>query len=90
MANKRTLKHSINLICEDLFAECVAVSLYGNSDSNNDNTEALIYSILKMQADFICRISHPEPGMPAKKYYQKLREDFVAQASDIVDQINNH
>ena len=45
MANKRTLKHSINLICEDLFAECVAVSLYGNSDSNNDNTEALIYSI---------------------------------------------
>jgi hypothetical protein len=43
-----------------------------------------------MQSDFICRISHPEPGMPAKKYYQKLREDFVAQASDIVDQINNH
>ena len=89
MANKRTLKHSINLICEDLFAECVAVSLYGNSDSNNDNIEALIYSILKMQADFICRISHPEPGMSAKKYYQKVKEDFVAQASDIIDQINN-
>ena len=86
MANKRSLKRTINLICEELFAESIAVSLYGN----NDNSEAIIYSILKMQSDFICRISHPEPGMPAKKYYQKLREDFVAQASDIVDQINNH
>ena len=87
MANRRTLKHSFNLVCGELFAECVAASLYGN---NSDNCEAIIYSILKMQSDFICRISHPEPGMPAKKYFQKLREDFVAQASDIVDQINNH
>ena len=30
MANKRTLKHSINLVCGDLFAECVAARLYGN------------------------------------------------------------
>ena len=87
MANKRTLKHSINLVCGDLFAECVAASLYGGA---SDNSEAILYSILKLQSDFICRISHPEPGMPAKTYYKKLREDFVAQASDIVDQINNH
>ena len=81
MANKRTLKHSINLV-----AECVAAKLYGN---RGDDCEAIIYSILKMQSDFICRVSHPEPGMPAKKYYQKLKEDFIAQASEIVDQINN-
>ena len=87
MANKRTLKHSINLVCGDLFAECVAARLYGN---RGDDCEAIIYSILKMQGDFICRISHPEPGMPTKKYYQKLREDFIAQASEIVDRINNH
>lgn len=87
MANKRTLKHSINLVCGDLFAECIASSLY---DRGGDNCEAILYSILKLQSEFICRISHPEPGMPAKKYFQKLREDFIAQASDIVDQINNH
>ena len=87
MANKRTLKHSINLVCGDLFAECIASSLYGNG---GDKCEAILYSILKLQSEFICRISHPEPGMPAKKYFQKLREDFIAQASDIVDQINNH
>ena len=87
MANKRTLKHSINLVCEELFAECIASSLY---DAGGDNCEAILYSIVKLQSDFICRISHPEPGMPAKKYFKKLREDFIAQASDIVDQINNH
>ena len=89
MANKRSLKKAINTICEELFAECVAASLYG-AENHEDNANALLHSIILMQSDFICRISHPEPGMPAKKYYQKLREDFVAQASDIVDQINNH
>ena len=86
MANKRSLKRTINLICEELFAESIAVSLYGN----NDNSEAIIYSILKMQSDFICRISHPEPGLAPKAYYKKLKEDFIAQASDIIDQLNNH
>ncbi|MDE7455259.1 MAG: hypothetical protein K2M96_00985 [Prevotella sp.] len=86
MANKRNLKRNINLFCEELFAECVAASLYGH---NHDGAEALIYSAIKMQSDFICRISHPEPGMPAKVYYKKLKEDFVAQASEIIDQINN-
>ena len=87
MSNKRLLKRTINLICGELFAECVATSLY---DKNGESCEAIIYSIVKLQSDFISRISHPEPGMPAKKYYQKLKEDFVAQASDIIDQINNH
>ena len=85
MANKRLLKRTINMICEDLLAECMAASLYGN---NKDNAEALLYSTLKLQCDFICRISHPEPGMPAKTYYKTLRENFVAQASDIIDQLN--
>ena len=47
MANKRTLKHSINLVCGDLFAECVAARLYGN---RGDDCEAIIYSILKMRS----------------------------------------
>ena len=28
MANKRKLKRTINYVCGDLFAECVAASLY--------------------------------------------------------------
>ena len=56
MANKRTLKRNINLFCGDLFAECLAASLYGQ---NKDSAKALIFSTLKMQDDFIRRISHP-------------------------------
>lgn len=88
MAKKRLLKQSINQICEELFAECLACTLYGNT-KNTDSYEALAYSILKLQGDFIRRISHPEPGMEAKAYYKKLKDDFVAQASDLIDQINN-
>ena len=87
MANKRALKRTINLFCEELFAECVAASLYGD---NREGAEALIFSTLKMESDFICRVSHPEPGMPAKQYFNDLRENFVAQASDIIDQLHNH
>lgn len=88
MANKRTLKHAINLVCDDLFAEAVAASLYGN-DNNQENTEALLFSIIRTQSDFVCRVSHPEPGMAAHLYYKDLREKFSMQVSEIIDQINN-
>lgn len=86
MANKRDLKRMINLICEELMAECIAASLYGQ---NRTSAEALIFSVMKLQCDFTSRISHPEPGMPAKTYFKKLCEDFVAQASEINDQITH-
>ena len=88
MANKRTLKKAINAISEELFTEAVAASLYG-SENNRDNSEALLFTIVKMQSEFTCRVSHPEPGMPAKKYFADLRDKFSAQASDIIDQINS-
>ena len=88
MANKRQLKHAIKLICEDLLAECVAASLYGPGN-NKENFEALLFSIIKMQDNYISRISHPEPGMKAGKYFKDLREKFNAEVNDVVNQINN-
>lgn len=87
MSNKRTLKHTINLVCEELFVESIAASLYGN---NRENAESIVCSVLRMRSDFISRISHPEPGMPAKQYYRVLKNDFIAQASEVMDNINNH
>ena len=88
MANKRTLKKSITLICAELMTECVAASLYGNK-SNEDNAEALFYSIVRLENDFISRISHPEPGIPQKKYYRILCDQFAGQISELIDQVNN-
>ena len=64
MSNKRDLKKTINYICSDLFAECVAASLY-DGKPNEDNVNALLSSILMIQNDYVRRISHPEPGMDA-------------------------
>lgn len=88
MANKRTLKRYINDSCADLLAECVAVSLYGASVSEED-TDALLRSILKMESNYLSRISHPEPGMDEKKYFHILIEDFHKDANELIDQINN-
>ena len=87
-ANKRTLKHAINLICDELFAEAVAASLYGNAPQK-ENSEALLYSIIRMKDDYIMRISHIEPGMKAADYYKILREKFTTDVDELVDQINN-
>ena len=88
MTNKRTLKKSITQICEAMFSECVATS-FSAQKSSLENIESLLLSIARLQNDFISRISHPEPGMPAKKYFKVLREQFAAQASEMIDHINN-
>jgi hypothetical protein len=90
MANKRSLKQAINLICEELFAEAVAASLYGNEPhKENGNAQALLSSIVRLQADYTSRISHVEPGMKATDYFKSLREKFTSEVDEMVDQINN-
>ena len=49
MANKRSLKRVIHLVCEELFAEGIALSLYGTK-AQSDSANALLYSIIKMEA----------------------------------------
>lgn len=86
MSNKRDLKKTINYICSELFAECVAASLY-NGQPNEDNVNALLSSILMIQNDYVRRISHPEPGMKKEDYFKDLIKNFNKQTSEIIDQI---
>lgn len=88
MANKRTLKRAINIICGELLAEVVAASLYGN-DRHKEGGETLLYSILHIQRNYISRVSHPQPGMPPKQYYADLRQKFHAEVSEVLDHINS-
>ena len=84
--NKRQLKKSVNYICSELFAEGVAASLYSQS-ANRANTNALLASVINIQNDFVRRISHPEPGMKAKVFYNQLIKDFNNTVSEVIDQI---
>lgn len=88
MTNRKDLKKFINYVCGDLFAECVATSLYDNNNGEN-NKDAILRSILQTQDEFIRRISHPEPGMSANKYYHILATNFEARVSEIIDNIYN-
>ena len=89
MANKKDLKRTINYICSDLFAECIATSLYGSPKPSEEDINALLSSILIINSDYIKRISHPEPGMQPKKYFKVLINDFNKQVGEIVDQISS-
>ncbi len=88
MANKRSLKKNINYICSDLFSECVAASLY-TGKKNKEDINAILTSILIVHNNYICRVSHPEPGMSSKSYFKDLKEKFNLQVDEIIDQIAN-
>lgn len=86
MASKRTLKREIKQTCMDIFAECVAASLYG-SLTEKASAEALMHTLIRIEEDFISRMSHQEPGLPAKAYFNDLISKFNEQISEIIDQI---
>ena len=88
MTNKRKLKQMINNVCSELFSECVAASLY-DGKPDEETVNALLSSILVMQGDFLTRVSHPEPGMPAQQYFKTLTNDFNKHVNEIIDQIQN-
>lgn len=90
MGNKKDLKKTINYICSDLFAECVAASLYGSAhETRPDDVDAVLSSIILLHKDYVSRISHPEPGMPQKKYFKDLIAKFNKKTDEIIDQIQN-
>lgn len=88
MANKRNLKKIINYICSDLFSECIAASLY-NGNKKQEEVNAILASIIILQRNYVCRVSHPEPGMPPKSYFKDLKEKFTIQIEEITDNIAN-
>lgn len=87
MANKRNLKRNINYVCSELFSEVVAASYAVKADE--DNIKALLTSILVIHNDYVRRVSHVEPGMPAADFFKNLTASFNKQVSEIVDQISN-
>ena len=87
MPKRKELKKTINTICSDVFAECVAMSLY-HGNANESNVEALLSSIMAIRDDYISRISHPEPGMKSKVYFDHLASSFAEHISEVIDQIS--
>ena len=81
MASRKELKKNINYIAGELFTECLVNSLYvpGTDKLKADEQMA---EILKMQDEFISRISHTEPGN-VNLFYKKLKEDFSNATTEV-------
>lgn len=83
MASRKVLKKNVNYITGELFAECLVNSLYVPG-VDKEKADQLMGEILKMQDEFISRISHTEPGN-VKGFYKKFRSDFNAKVEEILD-----
>ena len=87
MASRKVLKKNVNYIAGELFAECLMNSLYVPG-TDKKKADELMAEILKMQDEFISRISHTEPGN-VKGYYKKFRSDFNAKVDSIIEAIQH-
>ena len=85
MASRRQLKKNVNYIAGELFAECIVNSML-IPGTDKGKADQVMADILKMQDEYVSRISHTEPGN-VKGFYKKFRTDFNAQVNEIVDAI---
>ena len=65
----------------------MAASSFRKKDNKQDIDNVML-GIAKMQNDWICRLSHVEPGS-TKLFFKKLKEDMQKRTDEIVDQIQN-
>lgn len=85
MASRKALKKNVNYITGELFSECIINNLY-IPGTDKQKADELMSKILKMQDEFVSRISHTEPGN-VKGYYKKFRSDFNARVDEIIDEM---
>lgn len=84
---RKELKKHINYLCGELMAECIAVSSYSGQVARQD-VDNIMLGILKLQNDWICRLSHVEPGS-TRLFFRKLRQDMQTRTDEIIDQIQS-
>lgn len=85
MASRRHLKRDISYVIGDIFTECLVYKeLVPGTDK--DEADMVIADLLKIDNEYITRISHTEPGN-AKQFYNKLIKDFQASMSEVIDKL---
>ena len=84
-ASRRELKKNVNYIAGELFTECLINSMF-IPGTDKAKADELMAEVLKMQDEFLSRISHTEPGN-VKGFYKKFRADFNAKINEIIDGI---
>lgn len=85
MASRRDLKKVVAFVADELATEAFIVSY--DSKGNTEAWVAVFNKIFALSKEYIARINHVEPGMPAKKYFNALCDSFNTDAKAILDEI---
>lgn len=80
MASRRQLKKTLKNICQSLFADCLVLQLV--DDTDKAALESLMQDVVRLNQEYVARISHTEPGSE-RLYYRKLRSEFLDKANTI-------
>lgn len=86
MASRKNLKKVITYIADQLATQ----AFFASYESKADAAEWIdvFNAIFALNRDYVSRVSHPEPGLPARKYYDTLCMSFNEEAKAIFDNIN--
>ena len=85
MASRRELKKNVNYIAGELFTECLINSMF-IPGTDKAKADELMAEVLRMQDEFVSRISHTEPGN-VKGFYKKLNEDLNKEIKVVADEL---
>lgn len=85
MASRRNLKKVITYIADQLATQAFFAS-YG-SESGAEAWIDVFNRIFALNKEYIARANHPEPGLPARKYFDTLCISFNEDAKAILDDI---
>ncbi len=86
MASRKNLKKVISYIVDELATEAFFLSY--NSKAETAAWVDLFNKVLALNNEYIARVSHAEPGMPARKYFDALCASFNEEAKALLDEIH--
>ncbi len=82
MASRKNLKKVITFIVDDLATDAFLLSYDAQADT--EEWVKLFNRIFALNNDYVARVSHVEPGMKARKYFDALCDSFNADAKEIL------
>ncbi len=87
MASRRNLKKVITFVVDELATEAFLMS-YDAKDETAAWVE-LFNKIFALNNEYVARVSHVEPGVSAKKYFDTLCDSFNKEAKALLEEISN-
>ena len=86
MASRKNLKKVITFVVDELATEAFFAS--NGAEGNTEAWVDLFNRIFALNCEYIARVNHVEPGMPAKKYFNALCDSFNKDVKALLDEMN--